>query len=447
MTTPRRTGVSRPHWAALVFTLCLIAAGCGGSDGAASTTTEPPSTEPDGTETTLSSGAQSTTTGGQAGAETEQSTTDGTANDAIDDGDAVDGVDPEDPGEQPPEDEPWRASPVADAVLTPAELGDALGGTWVLDSGSLTTPAEATGTTCDAPDPATFDGIEALYFAEGSELEFGQIIQTGSGVDVWVDAFERLATCDEEFFVTLVDLPVSGADDSAIIDSAGEGTDGYVSGGGARRGDVFVGYVAFADDPDDLPPPATIVALLESSLGEAVVLAQTSPIGTTPVMALSDADLESAGLGGGFELIRLDEAPADPVADEWNGEPCTLPSSDAFDGFDLELVGPFGDPRIVQIVSTGPDVGQWTEALAGLNGCADSGGPPMVRADVWVEGANDAVVLGADGVDAEGTSYAAAAGVAGDTAVVVLVFADSPDDPALDVRIVADLASIALANR
>ena len=425
-----------------------MAAGCGGSDDATSTTTEPSSTENNATETTLSSGAPDTTIDGE---DASDDSTDGTASDVVPPDEEPGSID-EPPEEEPepiddPGGEPWRESPVADAVLTPTELGDALGGTWTLDSGSITTPEEATGTTCDVPDPATFDGIEALYFAEDSDLEFGQIIQTGSGVEVWVDAFERLATCDDEFFVTLVDLPVSGADDSAIIDSAGEGSDGHVSGGGARRGDVFVGYIAFADDPADLPPAETIVALLESSLGEAVVLAQTTPVGTTPVMALSDRDLESAGLGGGFELIRLDEALADPVADEWNGLPCTVPDSNAFDGFDLELVGPFGDPRIVQIVATGPDIGQWIEALVGLSGCADSGGFPLVRADLWVEGAEDAVVLGADGVDSEGTSYAAAAGIADDTAVVILVFADSPDDPALDVRIVAELASIALARR
>lgn len=447
MTSPRRLD---RRSLAVVLALCLFAAACGSDDagGGAATTLDTSATE-----TTLvsaapeSSGDTATTNTTVDGSDTDEGdpdeeNTDGTTETTVDaTPDAT--IEPGDGG-----DEPWMASPVADAVLTPAEVADELGGSWVLDSARITTAEDASGSsTCGVTDPPTFDGIEAQFFVEESELELGQIIQLGDGVDVWVRAFERLAECDGEFLVSLTDVTVAGADDWAILESDGAGDDGYITGGGAQRGDVFVGFVAFADVPDDLPTPAALAAMLESSLGEAVISAATTPIGTTPVAALSEGDLETVGLGGGFELIRLDEALADPVADEWNGEPCTLPDSDAFDGFDLELVGPFGDPRIVQIVATGPDVSQWADALAGLSGCGDDGGFPFVRADLWVEGADDAVVLGSDGVDAEGTSYAGAVGVAGDTAVIVFVFADSPDDPALDVRTVAELAAVALARR
>lgn len=126
-------------------------------------------------------------------------------------------------------------------------------------------------------------------------------------------------------------------------------------------------------------------------------------------------------------------------------EPCALPQTAGTTGINTSWRGGSGTGLLfTSKVMEGQGIENWPAEVEDLVNCDLL---PMKEANVSVEGATSSVVLGPAGSNEDGVSSAVAFAEADGRAVYVWVSAREPDNPALDVELVAELAARSLARR
>ncbi len=408
-----------------VACLALLAAACG-SESATPTTTSSTAVE-----TTLASSASDTEEQSESTNTTPPPTAETTTTSSV----------VEERREEDPQPEEWERSPYADAVVDVVLLRALDGGDWSIAAGEITEPRDGSDeTTCGVEEPPYFDGLDIEFSSESGEV--GQVIFVGDGVEAWSDAFERVVGCsvdDGGIDAVAEPMEVEGADWSLAF-RADEGSEAGQVAFFAARSSIHFTALFFETDANGVLPTADQVAPLLAATLQTLDGADRGTDGG----GLDAQDLTNTGFGEGIVTVGSIAFDADPALDPSLPEACEFPDFQSFAGIETEFEAADGSASMLQVVTFGGDPATWITAFEQAAGCATFGNAQ--RFDAWIDGADQAVLLGPDpGGDAP--FVASAVGSAGDTTVIIVTTSDSVDHAFADPLLLAELAALVLARQ